>query len=287
MTAPPTVGDAFAEACRRLEAAGVAAPRLDVRLLLEHVLEAAGGTVLGQRERPLSTDEETRLAALVKRREAREPLARILGTREFWSLPFAINAHTLVPRPDSETLVEAALAHVGGREGPLSVLDLGTGSGCLLLAVLCEMTKAHGVGVDIDADALAGARDNACALGLQERARFVQGDWATAMDERFDLVLANPPYVATNDMDGLEPEVAAFEPRRALDGGPRGLDCYQALAPQLAALLAPGGAAVIEVGARQAAAVGTILLGHSLGAAEVRHDLAGVERCLIVTAGKG
>ena len=287
MTAPSTVGDAFTDACRRLARAGVAAPRLDARLLLEHVLEAAGGTVLGQRERPLSTGEEARLAALVGRREGREPLARILGTREFWSLTFRVGAPTLVPRPDSETLVEAALEHVAGREGPLSVLDLGTGSGCLLLAVLSEVVGARGVGVDIDADALAVARDNARALGLEGRARFVQGDWAAAIGSRFDLVLANPPYIATADMDGLEPEVAAFEPRRALDGGPRGLDCYQTLAPQLPALLAPGGGAVIEVGAGQAAAVRAILHEHPLGVAQVRRDLAGVERCLIVTAGKG
>jgi release factor glutamine methyltransferase len=286
MTAPRTVGDAFTDSCRRLAEAGVAAPRLDVRLLLEHVLGAAEGTVLGQRDRPLGADVEARLATLVARRIDREPLARILGTREFWSLPFRVNDHTLVPRPDSETLVEAALEHVAGRHGPLSVLDLGTGSGCLLLAVLSEVAAAHGVGVDIDGAALAVARDNAHALGLGERAHFVQGDWATALGARFDLVLANPPYIATADVDGLEPEVAAFDPRRALDGGSGGLDCYRALAPQLPALLAPAATAVIEVGAGQAAAVAIILDRHQLGVAAVRRDLAGVERCIVATAGK-
>ncbi len=283
-TRPPTVGDAFGDACRRLTAAGVASPRLDARLFLEHALDAAPGTALGQRERPLDAGEMELFTALVERRAAREPVARILGVREFWSLPFRVTAHTLVPRPDSETIVETALRWATERDGPLTVLDLGTGSGCLLLAVLHELKEASGLGVDVDQEALAVARDNARTLGLGERARFIRGDWGGGIDGRFTLVLANPPYVASGDLRGLEPEVAAFEPRRALDGGPDGLDAYRAMAPGLSRLLEDDGAAFIEVGAGQAAPVGALLERNGLQVAAVGKDLAGIERCITARA---
>ena len=279
------VGEAFRDASRRLSEAGVVTARLDARLLVEHVLGEAPGAALGQRERILSADQDDHLRALLGRRLRREPWARIVGKREFWSLPFRVGEATLVPRPDSETLIEAALAWARGRRDPLRVLDLGTGCGCLLLAVLSELGQAQGVGVDISAAALDTARHNAEALGLGGRARFVRGHWGDALKGPFDMVLANPPYIASADIEHLEPEVAAYEPREALDGGADGLDAYRALAPGLAPLMAPlmaqGAAAFIEVGAGQAPAVAGILTGNRLSVVRTESDLAAIDRCVV------
>ena len=193
-----------------------------------------------------------RLAPLVARRAAHEPLALILGRREFWSLEFAVSPATLIPRPESETLIEAAVAAFAHCAPPRLLLDLGTGTGCLLLAALSEFPAALGVGVDCSAEAAALAAGNAVALHLADRALFVCGDWADPLDAQFDLVLCNPPYVRTADLDGLMPEVARHEPRTALDGGPDGFAAWRRLLPALPRLLAPEGVAVLEIGAGQA-----------------------------------
>jgi release factor glutamine methyltransferase len=211
----------------------------------------------------------------------REPLAQIVGVREFWSLPSAVTADTLTPRPDSETLIEAALAAVADRQAALRILDLGTGTGCLLLALLSEMPHSTGLGIDCSDKAIAVARRNAAALGLSARAEFLVGDWTNGVNERFNLVITNPPYIRTEDLPGLEPEVSRYEPRLALDGGADGLASYRAIAGGLAGVLAPDGVAVLEVGAGQADAVQRILRQAGLRETACRDDLGGVARCLV------
>jgi release factor glutamine methyltransferase len=228
---------------------------------------------------PIRPVDAATLEALVARRAGHEPLALILGRREFWSLDFAVSPATLIPRPDSETLVEAALAAFANRMPPRRVLDLGTGTGCLLLAVLSEFSAAFGVGVDCCFAAAALAARNAAALGLAARAAFLCGDWAAALDARFDLVLSNPPYIATGQLAFLMPDVAGFEPPAALDGGADGLCAYRTLLPALARLLARDGIAVLEVGAGQAETVAR-MAGNAGYVAVPRPDLAGIPRAL-------
>jgi len=261
-----------------LRQAGIDNPRLEARLLLAH---AQGVTSAALLRDPVAPADMAALAPLIARREAREPLALILGHREFWSLEFAVSPATLIPRPESETLIEAAIAAFAGREPPRRVLDLGTGSGCLLLAALSEFPAAFGIGVDRSPQAASLAAGNAAALLLADRARFVCGDWADALDARFDLVLCNPPYIRTEDLGSLMPEVANYEPRAALDGGADGFAAYRRLFPVLPGLLTPEGIAVLEIGAGQAEnAMG---LGRQAGfAPEPRPDLAGIPRALVL-----
>jgi release factor glutamine methyltransferase len=253
-------------AARELREIGVEDARREARLLLEHCAGGAGAE----------------LAALIERRRNREPVSQILGQWEFWSLPFFVTSATLTPRPDTETLVQAALDLTPDRAASLRLLDLGTGSGCLLLALLHELPAARGLGIDQSPEALAVARRNAEALGLAGRADFALGDWAAGIAGSFDLIVSNPPYIPHDEIPRLMPEVSQHEPRLALDGGADGLDCYRALAPQIAARLAPGGYALLEVGAGQAPAVVAILAAAGLQPAGVRADLAGRERCVKV-----
>lgn len=279
--APATLAAALEAAARRLRQAGVPEPRCEARLLIGHALGLGAEVVLGNPERAISDGEAARISALVSLRAERRPMAQVLGVREFWSLPFRVAAETLDPRPDSETVVEAALALVPDRDAPLRLLDLGTGTGCLLLALLSELPRARGVGVDVCAQACAVARANAIALGLEARSAFVVGEWGRNLIGAFDLIVANPPYVPDSEFDALEPEVSLFEPKRALSGGADGLVCYRAIAPDLARLLGPGASALLEVGAGQAPAVRAIAAGAGLAWLGSRRDLAGRERCLV------
>ena len=276
-----TVAAALAQAIRRLVDAQVAAPRLDAALLLAAALGTTREALLLAGERALDPADSRRYGGFVDRRAAREPVSRILGAREFWSLDLGICAAAFDPRPDSESVVEAALAAIPDRDATTAVLDLGTGSGALLLALLTELPEAFGVGVDSSAEAIAVARANAAALGLATRCRFLVGDWGGALASRFDLIVANPPYLARRDMTELGPEVG-YEPRPALDGGPDGLDCYRTLLPDVARLLAPGAAAVVELGAGQHADVAAMCDDHGLGVASVAHDLGGVARAAVL-----
>lgn len=280
MTRPVTIGECVAEGARRLAAAGVENARREARLILAHSLGVESVTVAGYPERPVP-DAGT-FEALIARRERREPLSHLTGRREFWSLVLETGPATLDPRPDSETIIEAALEFIEDRTAPLSVLDLGTGTGCLLLAALHELPRAGGVGVDASPAAVAVAKRNAERLGLASRARFEAGDWGRSLDRPFDLVLCNPPYIPTGDISGLAPEVAGFEPRLALDGGPDGLGAYRALMPDIARLLAATGAAVLEIGAGQRPGVEQIVASEGLSVTGVFRDLAGCERCLAV-----
>jgi release factor glutamine methyltransferase len=263
-----------------LRAAGVDNPRLEARLLLAHALGLSQAALL--RDRDATMDRAVlALEPLLGRRLAHEPLALIVGSREFWSLPFAVSSATLIPRPETETLIEAALAEFDGRSPPDRILDLGTGTGCLLLAALSEYPSAFGVGVDRSPDAAAVAKSNAVALGLADRAGFVCADWTSPLKGRFDLILCNPPYIPTFDLDGLMPEVAIFEPRSALDGGADGYSAYRRLLPDMLRFLQPNGIAVLELGHNQAATAGDLARRAGL-TAEFRKDLYGIERSMIL-----
>ncbi|MEX6724842.1 peptide chain release factor N(5)-glutamine methyltransferase [Parapedomonas caeni] len=263
-------------AAATLAAAGIDQPRLDAEVLLAEALGLPRLAMLVDLDAPVPDDVRARVEAWVARRTMAEPVAYIVGHREFWSLDFTVTPATLIPRPDSETLVQAAVA-AWPRQTPLRVLDLGTGSGCLLLAVLHEFPRATGLGVDRSAAALAVAAGNARVLELEDRATFVTGDWGSAIAGPFDCILANPPYIATGEV--LARDVAAHEPATALFAGPDGLDDYRRIIPDLPRLLAPAGRAFVEVGATQAAAVSA--LARSAGLTAVTHpDLAGHPRCV-------
>ncbi|MBW7849297.1 MAG: peptide chain release factor N(5)-glutamine methyltransferase [Rhodospirillales bacterium] len=276
-----TIGAALAALAGRLATAGIDSARLDARLLLAHAVGRDPLWIVAHPELALDAAARERLAALAERRERRQPIAQIIGEREFWSLPFRVTADTLCPRPETETLVEAVLASVSDRSAPLRLLDLGTGTGCLLLSLLSELPNARGVGVDCSAAALAVARGNADILNLAPRAEFVSGDWGRGLDGLFDVIVSNPPYIAENDIAELEPEVAAHEPRGALAGGIDGLDCYRRMAADVVRLLAPRGIAAVEVGVGQAEAVCAIFTRAGANGTAVRRDLSGVDRCVI------
>jgi release factor glutamine methyltransferase len=279
----PTVARCIDAAAARLKEAGIDNPRRETRLLLAHAMGVDQAALVGYPERAVADGDA--FFALVERRANGVPMAHILGRREFWSLDFRVTPDTLDPRADSETVVAAALAAVGDRRGEaLSVLDLGTGTGCLLLAALSELPQARGTGVDISPAAAMVARGNACALGLEMRAQFFVGDWAAALSGGFDLVLANPPYVARGDIAGLQAEVARYEPRAALDGGEDGLDAYRRIARDMPRLLRLGGISVVEVGYGQWKDVAALFRAEGLGIAAPAADLSGVARCLICHA---
>ena len=264
----------------RLEA--LDSPELDARLLTAHVLGLDHAALVAHNERELNSEETAKLHKLASRRLEREPVARILGVKEFWGLPLRITEATLVPRPETETVVEAALAAMDqdrSRARRLRILDLGAGSGALLLALLTEFPNATGVGTDISPRAVATARANALRLGLAERAEIIHCDFSTSLPGRFDLAVSNPPYVKSGDIEALPPEVRR-DPRRALDGGADGLDCYRAIAGQAPRLLKGSGHLVLELGLDQEVPVANLLCSAGLAPSPARTDLAGIPRAL-------
>lgn len=259
-------------------------PELDARLLVAHALSLDHAALAAAADRTLAAAEIDAMVGLVRRRLAHEPVARILGTKEFWGLPLQINPAVLVPRPDTETVVEAALAAVGragARTRALHIADLGVGSGALLLALLSELPHATGVATDRSLAALETACANAARLALAERAIFVACDYGAALAGGFDLVVSNPPYIPSNHISRLAPEVRDFEPLPALDGGNDGLDAYRAIAADAVRLLAPGGVIVLELGIGQSDMVAGLLDAQGLAVeAPARADLAGIPRAL-------
>jgi release factor glutamine methyltransferase len=270
------VAEALRNGAARLAAAGIDGARREARVLLAHALSVQPAELA-----PAAVVPTGDFDALVTRRAAHEPLALILGHREFWSLDFAVSPDTLVPRADSETLIEAALAAFPTRGEVRRVLDLGTGTGCLLLAALHEFPVAFGVGVDRGEAVTTLARRNALLLGLAGRAVFVCADWAGSLAGRFDLVLCNPPYVRASEIASLMPEVALHEPASALSGGVDGLDAYRAIIPSLAAVLSEDGVAILELGQGQAADVTRIAAAEGFAVA-LRADLAGIDRAIVL-----
>lgn len=263
-----------------LYAGGVGEAAGDARFLLLGILGLETRDLLIEGDRLVGADEAVALEAALARRLAGEPVARILGAWEFWGLPFRLGPDTLVPRPDTEILVEVALAAVPDRRAPLRCLDLGTGTGCILTALLSEMPQACGVGLDRSEGALRVARDNAAANGLGERANFVVGDWCDAVEGTFDLVVANPPYIAHDVIATLDREVRAHDPATALDGGVDGLDAYRRILDGAGARLASGGTLVLEIGYDQAAAVQDLARAAGYRERGLARDLAGHDRVL-------
>lgn len=272
MSRPGTAAAALAEAVRHLAGAGIADPARDARRLLAHALglPAARLTlVLGD---PLTPAAAAAFAAAIAERARHRPVAQITGSRSFWGRDFIVTADTLDPRPETETLVAAALARPAAR-----VLDLGTGTGCILLSLLAEWPGATGLGTDVSAAALEVARRNAAALGLGDRAGFALADWAAGLSGSFDLIVSNPPYIAQDEIAGLSPDVREWEPMLALSPGGDGLAAYRTILPQAAALLVPDGRVLVEIGAAQGPAVAAI--GRAAGfAASILPDLDGRDR---------
>jgi release factor glutamine methyltransferase len=277
-----TLGETWRNATPLLAEAGIEASHREARILLAHALGGDLATLLRRQDEAVTPEVAARFAGFIARRAARESSATILGHREFWSLDFLVSADTLIPRPDSETVIEAALGCFPGRSAVSRILDLGTGSGCLLLAALSEFRAAWGLGVDRAEGAALVAARNAERLGLNGRAAFLVGDWAGALSGRFDLVLSNPPYIPAADIAGLEPEVARHEPVLALDGGADGLDAYRRLFADLARLLTPVGKAVFEFGLGQETALARLAKGYGLAVEGTRPDLAGHPRVTIL-----
>src|SRR4051794_27913558 len=259
LTEAPLLREVLRHAEALLREAGVDTPELDARLLMGAALGMTREHMLIHATARLNQAQVTRVLGFIARRVDREPVSRILGRREFWSLDFHLSPATLDPRPDSETLIDEALAGIPDKKAPLSVLDLGTGTGCLLLALLSELPNAAGTGVDESEEAVATATANARRLGLGQRARFTVGNWGSGLTERFDLVISNPPYIPEGEIETLAPEVVRFDPVAALAGGPDGLGAYRAIVTQLPNLLKSNGKIIFEVGVGQSGDVAAIL----------------------------
>lgn len=283
MSESPNLVQTWTAAQRRLKAAGIDSPAIDARLLLEAATGATRTEIVTDPYRPVSAEQWATLDGWLTRRERREPVSRILGRKAFWKLVFQVTPGVLSPRPDTETIVDLALKSLPETDR-FDLLDMGVGSGAILLSILAERPAAKGLGTDVSDDALAVARDNAARLGLADRAAFLHTPWAEGLgDASFDLVVSNPPYVATPELDALEPEVRDHDPRLALDGGPDGLDAYRAVVPETLRVLKPGGLFFVEIGWTQADDVSTLF--REAGAEDVRvvRDLGDRDR---VVAGR-
>jgi release factor glutamine methyltransferase len=279
-----TIGALTGWAARLLEAAGIESARREARVLLAHGLGIDAASMrLRDRSTHVEADDIAAFRTHVARRAMREPLAHITGSQGFWTLDLAVSGATLIPRADSEALIESLLSLRPDRDAAMRLLDLGTGTGCLLLAALSEYPGGWGLGIDLSPQACDLAASNAAAAGLAARSAFLCGSWTDALSPqapRFDLVLSNPPYIRSDEIAGLMPEVACFEPRSALDGGADGLDAYRIILSRLAGLLAPGGIAILELGAGQFAPVRAIAAHKGLEFVSVRADLEGVARAI-------
>jgi release factor glutamine methyltransferase len=284
--ADATLGVLLRSATADLQEAGIADAGNDARRLLAWALRLSGAQVLSQPERLVGPDEAECFRRAIARRCAREPVSRILGARDFYGRSFAISPATLDPRPDSETLIETAL-ELAGREGwltrPLRILDVGTGSGCLLLTLLCELPNAKGLGTDISAGVLEVARRNARALGVAHRVQWLERDLLEGVEGHFDILVSNPPYVRTDDIARLDPEVRCFDPWAALDGGEDGLRYFRRFGAGIRNVI-PDGWAILEVGHEQAEAVAAVLVSGGAGIlpgdVEVRRDVTCMRRCV-------
>jgi len=282
--------EAFIEAASLFRKVGIETPELDARLLLCHAAGLTHEAYIARAGGKLAADAAARLESFIARRLEREPVSRIIGTREFYGRDFLVDRHTLDPRPDTEIPIETALelgAQQGSRNRPRRLLDLGTGTGCILITLLAELPQARGLGTDISATALELAAANARRLGVAERARFVCSDWLGGINGKFELILSNPPYIPSAEIAGLAEEVARHDPRLALDGGADGLDAYRRIAAGAPQALAPNGKVLVEIGAGQAEAVAEIFAKAGLtldGDTAIRRDLAGRARLVVAGA---
>ena len=282
--APTTLVKAWTAARDRLREAQVDSPVIDARLLVEAAAGVTRLDLITDPYRALSEDQAAVLEDYVARRSRREPVSHILGRKGFWKIMVQVNAKVLTPRPETEVIVDHALRAFAERES-FTVLDLGIGSGAILLAILAERPAARGLGIDVSEDALAVARENAANLGLASRVALMRGDWTAGLGASgFDLVVANPPYIPSADLSALEPEVRDHEPRVALDGGEDGLRDYRVLAPEVLRVLKPGGLFLLEIGADQGDQVAALLHAAGAQAVGVLKDLSNRDR--VVTGRK-
>jgi release factor glutamine methyltransferase len=276
-----TLVQAWTSARDRLKAAGVDSPVIDARLLVEAAADATRADLISDPYRILADSQLAELDAYVARRSRREPISHILGRKGFWKIMLGVNAHVLTPRPETEVIVDHALRNFEEREA-FDLLDLGVGSGAIALAILAERPAARGLGIDVSEDALAVARENAANLGLAGRLALLRGDWTAGLqDAGFDLVVSNPPYIATHEIETLQPEVRDHEPRLALDGGADGLDAYRLLAPEILRVLKPGGLLLVEIGYDQAESVPPLFVEAGAEAVGVLKDLSDRDRVVI------
>jgi release factor glutamine methyltransferase len=279
---PLTPREAFSWARAALTSIDPDAAALEARLFVTQAWGGSEHSIHMLPNVPSAGEEVARLFQYVRRRLTHEPAAYILGRREFWSLDFAVSPAVLIPRPDSETLIRQALDLLPDRNRPYTVLDLGTGSGSLLLAFLHERPNAMGVGIDSSAPALEIAHENARNLGLTDRARFALGDWTDGIADRFDLILCNPPYVADSERNMLMPDVRDHEPWDALFAGPEGMSAYARIVPQIPFVLSPGSIAIFEAGRGQATLIAEMCASQGLECVEIRDDLNGISRSVAV-----
>lgn len=283
MTEPTTLVSAWKTAQSVLKTGRIDSPAIDARLLLEAATGASRLDILTDPHRPLTPEQTAALDGYIERRLRREPVSRILGRKGFWKIMLTVTPDVLSPRPDTETILDIALLAFEPAQS-FNLIDLGTGSGAILLAVLSERPGAHGVGTDISSEALAVARENAANLDLDGRATFLRTEWAAGFaDASFDLVVSNPPYIPSDDIPGLDPEVRDHDPLLALDGGPDGLQAYRDLAPEIARILKPGGIFAVEIGWDQGPAVKALFEAAGLGDVKIVRDLA--DRHRVITNG--
>lgn len=279
---PLLAREVLRSAVMRLQQARIESASLDARILLEHVLAVSRERLLFLLDSEITIDQYEQMEALVERRAQRQPMAQIVGKREFWGLNFTVSKYTLDPRPDSETVIEYVLERIKNRGAPLKVLDLGTGTGCLLLSLLSELPAARGVGVDLCENALQVAGENALSLGLAERVEFLRSNWCDEVSGKFDVVISNPPYIPASVIPTLAPEVAKFEPKLALDGGGDGFCCYSKIMKALHNIVADGGFAAFEMGMGQQRGMEVLADENGFEVVGVRHDLGGIARCIIL-----
>ncbi len=280
-----SISAVISDISKKLKAAGIEACRLDARNIVSMALRTNPNDLVVHTDRVMTDVECVAVESLVQRRLQGEPISRIRGEREFWGLPFIVSPYTLDPRPDSETIVSAVLDvyTADHPNDPRTLLDLGTGSGCLLLALLSEFQNAFGLGVDISEHAIDTAKLNADRLGLGNRSAFLVDNWAASLAGQFDVIVCNPPYLETGELTGLQPEVRLFDPVRALNGGPDGLDSYRCVIPDAKRLLGGSGILVMEIGYDQKEAITSLLETAGLVGIQGHTDLAGITRCLSCT----
>jgi release factor glutamine methyltransferase len=280
-----TLASAYKYLTRELTVSEIENPQLEARILLAFAARVEQTRVIGYPEDKLDNTVIRNLEKIIARRKTGEPIAYITGVKEFWSLNFNVTPETLIPRPDSETIVQSVLDTITNHMDRLSILDLGTGSGCLLLALLSELPNAKGVGIDISPATCKIAKKNAKELGLNNRAKFYQGNWMEGILDQFDIIVTNPPYIAEPDIKLLDRETQLFEPHLALSGGPDGVSAYRLIAKGSIARLKTAGILVVEIGINQAQSIKNIFIENGLEIIKTQRDFSNIERCILATVG--
>jgi release factor glutamine methyltransferase len=278
-----TLGSVYRYLIRELSLSKIENPQLEARILLAFASGVKQTRIIGYPEDKLDNSIISNLEKIMARRKTGEPIAYITGVKEFWSLNFNVTKETLIPRPDSETIVQSVLDTITNHMDRISILDLGTGSGCLLLALLSELPKAIGVGIDISSRSCKIAKKNAKELGLNNRAKFYQGNWMEDIHDQFDIIVTNPPYVAEPDMEFLDREIRLFEPHLALSGGPDGVAAYRLIAKESITRLKTAGILVVEIGINQAQSIRDIFVQNGLKIIKTQRDFSNIDRCILAT----